>query len=86
MVIKDRILGKAWEAQFTMLAKRKKCWVGSMKKWLFKNQPQEVVGFFPLIQLARALQVGIAQLPLRTVLGTTHVHLTHDALPSSLID
>ncbi len=25
MITKDRILGKAWEAQFTMLAARKKC-------------------------------------------------------------
>jgi len=23
-----------------------------MKKWLFKNQPQEVVGFLPLVQLS----------------------------------
>jgi hypothetical protein len=33
-VIKNRILGKAWEAQ---LAARKKCWAESVKKWLFKN-------------------------------------------------
>jgi len=38
-VIKDRILGKAWEAQFAMLATRKKFWAKSMKKWLLKNQP-----------------------------------------------
>jgi hypothetical protein len=38
-VTKDRILGKAWEAQFAMLVVRKKCRAGSMKKWLFKNQP-----------------------------------------------
>jgi hypothetical protein len=50
-VTKDHILGKAWEAQLTMLATGKKCWAGSMKKWLFKNQPQEVAGFLPLIQL-----------------------------------
>jgi hypothetical protein len=25
-----------------MLATGKKCWVGFMKKWLLKNQPQEV--------------------------------------------
>jgi len=36
-VIKDRILGKAWEAQLAMLATRKKCWVRSVKKWLFKH-------------------------------------------------
>jgi hypothetical protein len=50
MIIKDRILGKAWEAQLTMLAAGKKCWAGSMKQWLFKNQPQEVVGFLPPVQ------------------------------------
>jgi hypothetical protein len=37
MVTKDRILGKAWEAQLAMLAVGKKCWAGSMKKWLLKN-------------------------------------------------
>jgi hypothetical protein len=37
MVTKDRILGKASEAQFAMLDARKKCWAGSMKKWLLKN-------------------------------------------------
>jgi hypothetical protein len=40
-VTKNRILGKAWEAQFAMLPTRKKCWAGSVKKWLLKNQPQE---------------------------------------------
>jgi hypothetical protein len=38
-VTKDRILGKAWEAQLAMLTTGKKCWARSMKKWLFKNQP-----------------------------------------------
>jgi hypothetical protein len=33
-VTKDHILGKAWEAQHVMLATGKKCWVGSVKKWL----------------------------------------------------
>ncbi len=51
MVIKDYILGKAWEAQFAMLATRKKCWVGFVKKWLLRNQPQKVVGFLPPVQL-----------------------------------
>ncbi len=37
MVTKDRILGKACEAQLAMLASGKKCWAGSMKKWLFQN-------------------------------------------------
>jgi hypothetical protein len=50
-VTKDRILGKAWEAQLVMLTTGKKCWVGSVKKWLLKNQPQEVAGFLPSIQL-----------------------------------
>jgi len=36
-IIKDYILGKAWEAQFAMLDTGKKCWVGSVKKWLFQN-------------------------------------------------
>jgi hypothetical protein len=33
-VTKDRILGKAWEAQLAMLDVGKKCWVGFLKKWL----------------------------------------------------
>jgi hypothetical protein len=63
-VTKDRILGKAWEAQLAMLAVRKKCWVGSVKKWLLQNQPHKVVGFLPLVQP-----------PLETApqLTTTHV-------------
>jgi hypothetical protein len=52
MITKDHILGKAWEAQLAMLVEGKKCWVESVKKWLFKNQPQEVVGFLPLVQLS----------------------------------
>jgi hypothetical protein len=39
MVTKDPILGKAWEAQLTMLAVGKKCWARFVKKWLLKNQP-----------------------------------------------
>jgi hypothetical protein len=35
IVTKDCILGKAWEAQLAMLAAGKKCWAGSVKKWLF---------------------------------------------------
>jgi hypothetical protein len=35
MDTKDCILGKAWEAKLAMLAPEKKCWVGSVKKWLF---------------------------------------------------
>jgi hypothetical protein len=49
-VTKYRILGKAWEAQFAMLTMGKKCWARFVKKWLFKNQPQEVVGFLPPVQ------------------------------------
>jgi len=33
-VTKDRILGKAWEDQLTMLIVGKKCWAGSVKSWL----------------------------------------------------
>jgi hypothetical protein len=50
-VTKDRILGKTWEAQLAMLAAGKKCWARFVKKWLFKNQPKEVVGCLPLVQL-----------------------------------
>jgi hypothetical protein len=47
-ITKNRILGKAWEARLTMLAMGKKCWARSVKKWLLKNQPQEVAGsLFP---------------------------------------
>jgi hypothetical protein len=34
---KDHILGKTWEAQLAMLVAIKRCWVGSVKKWLLKN-------------------------------------------------
>jgi hypothetical protein len=86
MFTKDHILGKAWEAQLAMHAMRKKCWVGSMKKWLLKNQPQEVAGFLPLIQwllkmapqpaTARALQARVIQPSLGMAPRTTHIHLT----------
>jgi hypothetical protein len=46
-VTKDHILKKAWEAQLAMLVAGKKCWVGSVKKWLLQNQPQEVASFLP---------------------------------------
>jgi hypothetical protein len=36
-IIRDRILGKAWEARLVMLAVRKKCWARSVKEWLLKN-------------------------------------------------
>jgi hypothetical protein len=51
-ITKNRILGKAWEAQLIMLGAGKKCWVGSVKKWLFKNQPQEMAGYLLPIQLS----------------------------------
>jgi hypothetical protein len=63
-----------------MVATGKKCWARSVKKWLLKNQPQEVVGFLPSVQpsfettlklaTTRALQARTAQ-P-----ATTHIHLT----------
>ncbi len=52
IVTKDNILGKAWETQLSMLAAGKKCWAGSVKKWLFMNQPQEVASFLPPVQLS----------------------------------
>jgi hypothetical protein len=70
-----------------MLVAGKKCWVGSVKKWLLQNQPQEVVGFLPSTQsplettlqlaMTRALQAGTIELPLGTVLGSTHIHPTY---------
>jgi hypothetical protein len=60
-ITKDHILGKAWEAQFIMLATRKKCWAGSMKKWLLKNQPQEVAGF--LLPIQSLLEMAIPGFP-----------------------
>ncbi len=86
-VTKDHILGNAWEAQLIMLVARKKCWAGFVKKWLLKNQPQDVARFLPPIQLplettpqlamTRAFQVMTTQPPLGTILGTTHIHLTY---------
>jgi hypothetical protein len=49
-ITRDRILGKAWEAQLAMLVMGKKCWAGFMKKWLLQNQPQNVTSFLPLAQ------------------------------------
>jgi hypothetical protein len=51
-ITKDHILGKAWEAQLTMLTMGKKYWARSVKKWLLKNQPQEVASSLPPIQLS----------------------------------
>ncbi len=87
MITKNHILGKAWEAQLVMLAAGKKCWIGSMKKWLLQNQPQEVAGFLPLVQpplemplqltMTHVLQSRTTQLLLGMVLETRHIHLTH---------
>jgi hypothetical protein len=49
-IIKNCILGKAWEAQLAMLATGNKCWARSVKKWLLKNQPQGVAGSLPPVQ------------------------------------
>jgi hypothetical protein len=43
-ITKDHILGKAWETKLIMLTAGKKCWARSLKKWLLKNQPEEVAG------------------------------------------
>jgi len=69
-----------------MLVTGKKCWAGFVKKWLFQNQPQEVASFLPPIQsplettlqfiATCALQVGTIELPLGTVLVSTHIHPT----------
>jgi hypothetical protein len=58
----------------------KKCWAGSVKKWLLENRPQEVAGSLPPIQLlletasqlaaTRAFQARIAP-------RTMHIHPTH---------
>jgi hypothetical protein len=34
-----------------MLIAKKKCWAGSVKKWLFKHKPEEVAGSLPSVQL-----------------------------------
>ncbi len=52
MVIKDRILGKAFEAQLSMFDAGNKCCARSLKKWLLMNQPQEVACIVPLVQLS----------------------------------
>jgi hypothetical protein len=85
-VAKNRILGKAWEAQLAMLVAGKKCWAGFVKKWLLQNQPQKVASFLPPTQsplettlqltAAHALQAGTTELPLGTVPESTHIHPT----------
>jgi hypothetical protein len=67
---KDRILGKACEAQLNMLPTGKKCWVGSVKKWLLKNQPEEVVG--SLLPIQSSLEMAPLGFP-HTMLNVTRV-------------
>ncbi len=64
-ITKDHILSKAWEVQLTMLVAGKKCWAGSVKKWLLKNQPQEVPSF---------------RLPIQALLETTLPGFPHTML------
>ncbi len=85
-VTKDHILRKTWEAQLAMLVVRKKCWAGSVKKWVLKNQPEEVAGFLPPVQpllktapqlsTTHALQAEIVQPSLGTILRTMNIHPT----------
>jgi hypothetical protein len=70
MITKDRILGKAWEAQHIMFAARKKCWARSVKKWLFKNQPEKVVGF--LLPIQSSLEMAPPSFP-HTMLNVKRV-------------
>jgi hypothetical protein len=69
-ITKDHILGKAWEAQFIMLVAGKKCWARSMKKWLFKNQPLEVVG--SLLSIQSSLEMTLPGFP-HTMLNVKRV-------------
>ncbi len=74
-IIKDHILGKAWEAQFAMLTTGKKCWAGFVKKWLLKNQFQEVASFLPPVQL-----------PLETVIQPTTTYALQVEEPGAAHD
>jgi hypothetical protein len=67
---KDCILGKAWEAQLIMLVAGKKCWVGSVKKWLFKNQPEEVAS--SLLSIQSSLEMALPGFP-HTMLNVKRV-------------
>jgi hypothetical protein len=70
-----------------MFIARKKCWAGFVRKWLLKNQPQEVAGFLPSVQssletmpqaaMAHAWQVGPVQPQLGMAFRTRHIHPTH---------
>ncbi len=67
---KDRILGKAWEAQLNMLIAGKKCWTRFVEKWLLKNQPEDVVGSLLPIQLS--LEMALPGFP-HTMLNVKRV-------------
>jgi hypothetical protein len=85
-VIKDYILGKAWEAQLAMLVAGKKCWDGSVKKWLlhksalgggrFSASGSTTARMMPQLAATCAFQARTAQPPLRTVPRTMHIHPT----------
>ncbi len=82
-VTKDRILGKAWEAQLVMLTIGKNCWAKSVKKWLLQNQPHEVASFLPPSQpplettpqlvVTHAFKAGTIQSSLGIVLEITYI-------------
>jgi hypothetical protein len=69
-----------------MLVMGKKCWARSVKKWLLKNQSQEVADSLPLVQLSleiapqltmtHALQAKTLQPSLEMAPGTMHIHPT----------
>ncbi len=78
MITKYHILGKAWEAQLAMLIAGKKCWVGSVKKWLLKHQPEEVAGSLPMVQLSleTTLQLATTRALHAPLLGFPHTMLS----------
>jgi hypothetical protein len=53
-----------------MLATRKKCWVGFVKKWLFKNQLKEVAG--SLLPIQSSLEMALPGFP-HTMLNVKRV-------------
>ncbi len=63
-------MAKASEAQLIMLAARKKCWAGSVKKWLLNNQPQEVAG--SLLPIQPSLKMALPGFP-HTMLNVKRV-------------
>ncbi len=69
-ITKYCILGKGWEAQLIMLTAGKKCWVGSVKKWLLKNQPQAVAG--SLLPIQSSIEMTLPGFP-HTMLNVKRV-------------